>query len=137
MGSDKMSLKAKGLLWELVLQGGGAKFFLIFIAIVGVVCFLFSLVTKSLIPLGLFGIITAGTLAFLCYLASTPEGRLFFLDSNSFVRVIKMQMELMGNKGRKHLIGPKTQFVQPVFSTPGDVLTEAKSDSQKALAEKL
>lgn len=136
MSPDKMSLKTKGFLWELMLQGGGAKFFLFFIAIVGVVCILFSWVTKSLLPFSLFAIIAVVTLYLLCRLVGTTEGRLFFLDSNSYVRIVKMQMALIGDKSGLKQIGPRTQFVQPIIGTPGDVITEAKEGYRRAVKVK-
>lgn len=132
MIEDKISLKGKGLIWELVLQGGGVKNFLILIGIVGTICLLFSWFTNSLLPFYLFAVVVLAVIVFLFKLASSPEGRLFFLDSNTYFRIIKMQMSLMGDSSGIKQIGPKTQFVQPVIETRGDVITEAKVDYKKA-----
>lgn len=136
MSADKMSLKGKGLVWELVLQGGGIKNFLLFDGIVGIICLFFSLVTGSLLPFGLFSLITVAILAFLFKLASSPKDRIFFLDSNTYYRVIKMQMSLMGDSSGIKQIGPKTEFVQPVIDTKGDIVTEAKADYKKTIGDK-
>lgn len=113
VAGDTTKLSGLGFIWEHVLRGGGIKGFLSFVGTVGVLCVFFALVTGSVLPFGLFAVVVLLTFGFMCYLASSPEGRLFFLDSSSYVRVIKMQMDLMSDKSGPKQIGSRTQFVQP------------------------
>ena len=137
MSTDKLSLKGQGYIWELILQGGGVKNFILILGIVGTISFLFTWVTGSLLPLGLFATVTVAIIWFLCHLANSPEGRMFFLDTNSYVRIVKMQMALMSDKSGPKQMGAKTQFVQPVLETQGDIITEAKLDTKKALQKQI
>ncbi|SRR5258706_6917625 len=119
MTEDKVILKSRGYVMQFILQGGGVKNFILLLSVVGVLCFLFAIVVNPFVAFGFFGIVVLLILGFLFYLASTPEGRLFFLDSNAFVKVVKLQMSLIGDSATGlHEINPKTKFAQPILSVP-------------------
>ena len=114
VAGDTTKFSGRGFVWESVLQGGGVKFFIQVIERSGIGLIIFSFIVDSWVPFALFALILILIVGFSFYLARTPEGRLFFLDSNSFIRAMRMQMELMGDSSGFKRIGPKTEFVQPV-----------------------
>ncbi|MBI3290454.1 hypothetical protein HYZ78_03605 [Candidatus Microgenomates bacterium] len=136
MSKDKVTLKGNGYMAQWVLHSGGAKTFVLLVAVIGAVCIIFSFITRSLLPFVFWVVITTGITGLLAKLALSPNGWAFFLESNLLFQVIKLQMELIGDKqiGRAQIEDAK--FVQPILETPGDIETETKTDHRKVLAER-
>lgn len=135
MSKDKLTLKGNGYLMQLVLHSGGVKNFIFLDAVVGGVCIIFALVIQSSWPFFFWVIVTIAIFGLLAKLALSKDGWAFFLESNYLFKVVRMQMQLTGDKqiGRAKLEDAK--LVQPILETSGDIETEAKIDYKKAITE--
>jgi len=136
---DKLTFRINrvdGFLLQLAVNSGGVKNFILFDGVVGFICVLFTWATGSLLPFIFWACGTGYIFYLFGKLAKDPQGRAFFLDTSYFYKYLRWQAELLGDKEGGKLKLDKPQEVQPILDVPGDIMTEAKIDARKAIAER-
>jgi len=139
-GKDKLTFRINqvdGFILQLAVNSGGVKNFILFDGVVGFICVLFTWASNSPLPFIFWTCGTGYIFYLLGKLAMDPQGRAFFLDTNYFYKYLRWQAELLGDKEGGKLSLDKPQEVQPILDTPGDVVTEAKTDTRKAITERI